>query len=517
MEVYPLLQYSGQYPSLRQQKYPKAGTGNPAVRVGVIAVDGGEVEWLDTGRNQDVYLARVHWRPQGRSLVVERLNREQDKLDLLQCEARRGRCRVLFSESWPTWLNLGKDFAFLQDGRFIRGSGRSGWRRLDLHDRDGRLLRTLTPEGWAITSLDGVDERRGWLVVTGYRSDELMGARERHILRVPLEPQDGLEMYTTGRGWSSALVAPFSGAWVHTHSDAGTPVTRTVRGPGLQTARPLPGPPAPDYDPATLPAWEFLQVPGADGEPLPAMMLKPEGFDASRRYPVIMYHYGGPGSQVVSDRWSGSGRGAWHRMMAQNGYVVLSVDNPASNYFGKHGQDRQHRRFGEVNLAAQKAAVAWLHTQPWVDGRRIGLWGWSGGGANTLYCLFSAPGVWRAGVAGAPVTDWMLYDTIWTERYLDHPDDNAAGYEASSPITHVEHLEDALLIVHGTGDDNVHPQNTMHLIDALVRHERMFEVAIYPGQKHGFRGLASRHFYRRMTDFFQRELAPVIEESNSPE
>ena len=182
------------------------------------------------------------------------------------------------------------------------------------------------------------------------------------------------------------------------------------------------------------------------------------------------------------------------------------VDNPASIFFGKKGEDLQHRRFGEINLAAQKAAVGWLKQQPWVDGRRIGLWGWSGGGANTLYCLFNAPGLWRAGVAGAPVTDWHLYDSIWTERYLDHPDDNPSGYEASSPRTHAEHLEDALLIVHGTGDDNVHPQNTLRLLDDLVAAEKMFEVAIYPGQKHGFRGLSSRHFYRRMTEFFDRHL-----------
>jgi dipeptidyl-peptidase-4 len=183
------------------------------------------------------------------------------------------------------------------------------------------------------------------------------------------------------------------------------------------------------------------------------------------------------------------------------------VDNLGSAFFGKRGEDRKHRRFGEVNLAAQRAGVEYLGTLPWADPGRIGLWGWSGGGANTLYCLFGSPGTWRAGMAGAPVTDWRLYDTIWTERYLDHPEDNPDGYRDSSPVTHAGNLADALLVVHGTGDDNVHPQNTIVLSDALIQAGKPFEQAIYPKQKHGFRDESQRHFYRRMTAFFDRELA----------
>ncbi len=505
VQTYALLDARPQYPEVKHQKYPKAGTANPKVRVGVLSLAGGGTTWLNTGRDEDVYLARVHWRPDGHGVVVERLNREQNRLDLLACDTRRGRCKSLHIEAWPTWVNLADDFHFLADGRFVRGSERSGWRRLDLHAADGELLRTLSPEEWAITSLDRVDESRGWLMVTGFRIEE-GGARERHVLRLPLDAGGSIEMHTTGRGWSSALVAPRSGAWVHTESTVDTPTRRTVRGAGTGPGLELPSGAPLSVDPADLPHWEFLEIPGADGERLPASLLKPEGLAAGRTYPVIMYHYGGPASQVVTDRWGSRGRGAWHKMMAQRGYGVLMVDNPASIFFGKKGEDLQHRRFGEINLAAQKAAVGWLKKQPWVDGRRIGLWGWSGGGANTLYCLFNAPGLWRAGVAGAPVTDWHLYDSIWTERYLDHPDDNPSGYEASSPRTQAEHLEDALLIVHGTGDDNVHPQNTLRLLDDLVAAEKMFEVAIYPGQKHGFRGLSSRHFYRRMTEFFDRHL-----------
>jgi dipeptidyl-peptidase-4 len=294
---------------------------------------------------------------------------------------------------------------------------------------------------------------------------------------------------------------------VHTWSDADHLPERVVRGPGLTQPLALPAT-APGFDPATLPRWEFLTIAGPDGVELPARMLRPAAGDSARR-PVIMYHYGGPGSQVVVNRWDGRGRDLWHKMMAARGYVVLNVDNQAALFFGKRGEDRLHRRFGEFNLAAQLAAVAYLQGQADVDAGRIGLWGWSGGGANTLYCLLNSPGTWAAGVAGAPVTDWRLYDTIWTERYLDHPDSNPEGYRASSAVTYAHRLADPLLVVHGTGDDNVHPQNTLVLIDQLVAAEKLFEDAVYPGQKHGFKGLASRHFYRRMTEFLDRHLGPV--------
>jgi dipeptidyl-peptidase-4 len=241
---------------------------------------------------------------------------------------------------------------------------------------------------------------------------------------------------------------------------------------------------------------------------LPAGVSAPDAAAAGgAKHPVIMYHYGGPGSQVVADRWTSRGRGLWHQMMAQRGYGVLTVDNRASVHFGKAGEDRVHRRFGEVNLEAQRAGVRYLESLPWADASRVGLWGWSGGGSNTLYCMLESPGTWRAGMSGAPVTDWRYYDTIWTERYLDHPDDNPDGYRDSSAVTHAGKLADRLLIVHGTADDNVHPQNSMALAKVWTEAGIPFEMAIYPGETHGFRDAASRHFFERMTEFFERTLA----------
>ena len=512
--TYPLVDYTAvPYPIVEDQKYPKAGTANPIVRVGVLPAGGAQSSedapgeeatvWLDTRQEPDDYLARVDWLPSGKRVAVQRLNREQDTLELLSCSAADGGCALLLKETWPTWVNLHQDLRFLADGRFLWSSEKSGWRRLYLHDALGAELTALTPKGWAMTSLDWVDEDSGTFIFTAYEAKGL-GAKDRLVFRGTL---DGgwPEVISSAQGWHSANVAEATGNRVHTWSDADHPERQLVLDADGNPLAELPSEPPP-YDPATLPGWRFLTIDGPDGVQLPAAMLEPAGEPAAGGAPAIMYHYGGPASQVVANRWGSRGRGLWHKMMAQRGYAVLSVDNPGSNYFGKRGEDRLHRRFGEINLAAQLAGVAYLKGLGTVDPGRIALWGWSGGGANTLYSILKSPGTWAAAMAGAPVTDWRLYDTIWTERYLDHPKDNPNGYRDSSALTWADRLATPLLIVHGTGDDNVHPQNTLAMLDKLIAGGVPVEVAIHPRQKHGFRGISSRHFYERMTEFFERQL-----------
>lgn len=500
--VYPLVDDSPLYPEVTWQKYPKSGEPNPRVKVGVLELATGKTTWLETG-DPESYLARVAWTPASDGVAIERLNRDQNRLDLLRCLPGNGACSTLATDTWPTWVNLARDFRFLPDSRFLWGSEKSGWRRLYLHGADGRVIRPVTPEGWSVTSLDGVSEKGDWAIVTAFRTEGL-GPIDRHIARVRLDAE-GWEVLTTEPGTHNAQVSETTGAWVHGWNDADTPNRLEVRRAD-GTALPLPTT-APRVDTASFPKWEFLTIPGPGGSRLPARILKPVGFDPGRRYPVIVYHYGGPGSQVVSNEWST--RTFWHKAMARRGFVSFSVDNQSSVFFGKAGEDRDHRRFGEVNLAGQLAGVDYLKTLPWVDSGRIGLWGWSGGGTNTLYCLLNRPGVWKAGVAGAPVTDWRLYDSIWTERYLERPEDNPEGYRLSSPITHAASLKDRLLLAHGLADDNVHPQNTVVMTDAFVRAEIPFDQAFYPGQKHGIRGMGMVHFYTKMADFFARELQAV--------
>lgn len=503
---YPLVDFLPVYPEVSWQRYPKTGSANPRVKIGVLDLESGETTWMDTGDDPTEYLARVDWRPAGDRVAIQRLNRDQTRLDLLLCAPQSGSCRTILTEEHPTWVNLGAELTFLDDGRFVWASERSGWRHLYLYGAGGTLERALTSGEWAVTSLDAVDAPPGWVVYTAFEAGPL-GAAERHVYRVRLDGSDR-ERLSERAGWNGAVVAPGVGHWVHSWSDADHPETmRLHRRSGETVSLPTAAPEG--YDPAYLPRWERLLIDGPEGSKLPAQMLRPAGFDPAQRYPVIMYHYGCPASQVVANRWGSRTRALWHKMMAQRGFVVLSVDNLASTFFGKAGEDRAYRRFGPGNLAAQEAGVAYLRTLPWVDPERIGLWGWSGGGSNTLYCLLNSPGTWKAGVAGAPVTDWRLYDTIWTERYLDRPQDNPEGYERSSPVTYAANLADELLIIHGTADDNVHPQNTIVMSQALIEAGKPFEQAIYPRQKHGFSSAAhERHLYERITSFFERHLAP---------
>jgi dipeptidyl-peptidase-4 len=507
VEVYPIVDYSPKYPKVEWQKYPKAGEPNPRVRVGVVDTAGGPTTWMTTGGEEGDYLARVAWTEDGKELRIERLNREQTRLDLLRCSPTDGRCTPLLTEEHPTWVDLTNDFRPLAGGRFLWSSERSGWRRLYLHDADGREVRALTPEGWALDSLLAVTED-GRAVVSGYSTGPL-GATDRQVLRVRIDGAGPAEKLGTAAGTNVALVAEKSGWFALTWGDGDHPNVTTVRRPDGSEAATLPSSP-PLYDPAALPRWEYLTIDGPDRVRLPARLLKPAGFDPKRRYPAIVYHYGGPRSQVVANRWDTRGRDPWHKLMAMRGYAVFMVDNRSSLFFGRAGGDRDHRRMGNGNLEAQLAGVAYLKKLGWVDTSRLGLWGWSGGGANTLYCLFNAPGVWKAGVSGAPVTDWALYDTIWTERYLDRPQDNPEGYRLSSPLSFAENLKDRLLVVHGTADDNVHPQNTIVLTDKLVKAKISFEEAIYPRQKHGFLEESNRHFYDRMTEFFDRNLGEEV-------
>jgi dipeptidyl-peptidase-4 len=518
VSTYPLVDFTQiPYPTIEEQKYPKAGERNPEVKVGILTPsddegtdegdDEPQVVWLETSSAEETYLARVHWLPDGKQVAVERLNREQNRLDLLLCNPDDGSCRVLLTESNDTWVKVGDFTHFLQDGSFLWASQREGWFHLYLYSAEGKLLHRLTPDGRNITDLEAVQEEEGRLIYTAFLTGDL-GAASRVVEWVPLRG-DGVGRATPlspTEGDHSATAPPAGDWWVHSFDDSHSPQRRTVRNLRSGAEFALPG-----TDPtvalrADLPRWETLTIPGPDG-PLPARLLKPAGFESGKgegKYPAIVYHYGCPESQVVRDSWSG--RDLWHRWMASRGYAVFMVDNGQSNHFGKAGVDRGHRRFGTLNLAAQLAGVEYLKSLGWVDTDRLGLWGWSGGGANTLYVLTNAPGVFKAGVSGAPVTHWRLYDTIWTERYLDHPEDNPEGYEASSPLTYADRLKDHLLIVHGTADDNVHPQNTLAFTDALIEADIDFEDAIYPRQKHGFRDEARNHFNRRMTEFFDRHL-----------
>ena len=510
VKSYPLLNAIPLDAEVKLQPYPRAGETNPDVRVGVLHLESREIVWMKTEHKEEVYLPRVTWTPRG-DLAIHRLNRQQNRLDLLRCDAEKGRCTTWLSEKSSSWIDIEDDFHLLESGGLIWGSDREGWRRLYLHDEQGKRLRALTSPDLAVTSLNRVVEKEERLIYTAFRTSEL-GAKERQVYDLDWAAGEN-RLLSRKDGWSTTVVSQQGDHRTETWSSANDSRTSVVINHEGQSVE------LPQVDPTiardSLPQWRFLTIPGPNGSQLPARLLsparpaEPESRTVGGRYPVIMYHYGGPASQVVLDNTSSRPtRDLWHLRQAQRGYGVLQVDNEASLFFGKKGAKRLYGHFGELELEGQLAAVEYLKTLDWVDGDRIVLWGWSGGGANTLYSILHAPGTWAAATAGAPVTNWLLYDSIWTERYLGHPDDNPDGYRDSSAINAAGNLRDPLLLVHGTADDNVHPSNTLAISQKLIAAGLPFEQAFYPRQKHRFGDASSRHFYERMEEFFDRHTRP---------
>ena len=495
---YPLVDYLSYTGKTEWMRYPKAGDANPIVRVGVVAATGGPVRWMDTGRETDVYLARVNWLRDSRRLAIQRLNRAQNKLELLFADATTGRSQVVLTEEDKYWINLSDDLYFFADGqRFLWSSERDGFRHLYLYETSGKLLKQITSGAWEVTDVAGIDERHSAVYFVATEKSPI----ERHFYRAGLDGS-GMKRLTGEDGTHGVSLSPDVQRYLDTYSNAVTPPRQDIyRADGTRQLV-LNENNVAELETYQLQAPVFFTVAGADGTPLHAMMIKPAGFDASKKYPVIVNLYGGPHGQVVRNGWGGSNF-LWHQMMAQKGYIIFSVDNRGMAARGHAFETPIHKRMGEVELADQLAAVNYLKSQPFVDGSRIGIWGWSYGGYMTCYAMFQAADVFKAGFAGAPVTDWRQYDTIYTERYMGLPKENEAGYKQSSPVTHAAKLKGKLLIAHGTRDDNVHFANTVELMEEFIKAKRYTDVQFYPGRGHGISDPGARiHLFNRVTQFF---------------
>ncbi len=505
---YPLVNFLSYVGKSETMRYPKAGDANPIVRVGVVSLAEGSSRWMDTGREPNIYIARVQWLRDSKRLAIERLNRAQNKLELLFAEAADGRSQVVLAEEDKYWINLHDDLYFFADGRRFLWSGErnapegefpnpGGFRHLYLYDLSGKLLKQLTHGDWEVAALAGVDEQRGMIYFTATEKSPI----ERHLYRVGLEG-GAVTRLTRDAGAHAIKMAPDAAHYLDTYSNAITPSRQDVyRADGAGRAV------LHENKVAELAAYklqpvEFFTVPGADGTALEALMIKPPGFDASRKYPVLVNLYGGPHGQVVRNAWGGSNF-LWHQLMAQKGFLIFAVDNRGMAARGHAFEAPIYHRMSEVELADQLAGVAYLKSLPYVDASRIGIWGWSYGGYMTCTAMLNAADVFKAGFAGSPVTDWRQYDTIYTERYMGLPQENVEGYKQSSPVTRVAQLKGKLLIAAGTGDDNVHFANTVEFSEQLIKAGHYAEILIYPGRGHGISDSPARmHLFRRVTQFF---------------
>ncbi len=497
------------YSFLKPIQYPKAGQANSAARIGVVPAAGGATRWLDIpGDPRNNYPARMGWADNATEVWVQHLNRLQNTNEFLIGNARTGAIRTVFVERDSAWVETVDNLTWLDSGkRFLWTSERDGWTHAYSVSRDGSNVRLLTPGAFDVLSVQSVDVKGGWL----YYIASPDNPTQRYLFRTRLDGTGRAQRLTpTGRpGSHSYNVAPGAGYALHTWSSIGKPsTTELVALPTHQSLRVLVTNTTLKERVAALRVGpsEFFQVDIGGGVALNGWIMKPPGFDSTRTYPVLFFVYGGPGSQTVLDSWGGSGW-LWHAMLTQQGYLVASVDNRGTGARGRDFRKIIYGQMGVIETQDQAAAARAIGRWSYVDSTRMGIWGWSYGGFMTLNTLFQAHDVYRMGVAVAPVTHWKYYDNIYTERYNGLPQENAAGYEKGSPLTYASQLTGNLLVVHGTGDDNVHYQNTEALQNALVKANKQYTMMSYPNRNHGiFGGNTTRHLRTLLTDYIHENL-----------
>lgn len=499
------------YPALMVIPYPKAGTANAAVRIGVVSADGGKTKWMRTpGDPRQTYLARMDWIDE-RTLAIQQLNRLQNRNDFLLADARSGEGRRVFRDESKTWVDVVDHVEWIDAGAaFLWLSERDGWRHLYRVPREGGVALLITRFDADVIDLAGLDEPGGWVYFTASPGD----ATGQYLYRARLDGAGAPERVTPRDqpGTHGYVPAPGGRLAFHTWSRFDTPpATDVVDLAAHASLRALTDiePLRAKVAPLVQPGVEFFAVDIGEGVALDGWMLKPSHFDPGRRYPVIVFVYGEPASQTVVDRW-GAGRTLFHRALAEAGYVIVSVDNrgtPAPR--GARWRKAEYGAVGDLASNDQAAAIrALIARHAFLDRERVGIWGWSGGGSNTLQALFRFPDVFHVGVSVAPVPDKALYDTIYQERYMGLPEDNVEGYRVASPINHAEGLKGHLLLVHGSGDDNVHYQGTERLINRLIELRKSFDVMVYPNRTHAIAEGpgTTAHVYRRIARHFLTSL-----------
>ena len=478
------------------------------IRLATLEMATGKRTWMDLGDEEDIYLARVDWTPDSSALVCQVQSRDQKRLDLKAANPADGNSRVVLTETSDAWINLHHNLHFLEEspGEFIWASERSGFQHLYRYDLSGKQLAQITSGDWVVNSLLAVDEARGVLFFDGFADTVL----EKHLYETPLTGGKPPRRITMRPGWHNVVMAKSADRYIETFSSNRVPPRvslHTADGKQLTWLAENPldetHPYFPYLDRHEIPDIGTLEA--EDGQKLYYSILKPADFDASRRYPVIVYTYGGPHVQVVSNSWGRSK--VFHQFLQQQGYIVFMLDNRGSTHRGTAFEFPIYKQMSKVEVRDQERGVEYLKSLSFVDPERIGVYGWSYGGYMTLMAMMQAPEAFKVGVSGAPVTDWSLYDTHYTERYMSTPAGNPEGYEFSNVISHIEQLSGPLLVIHGMADDNVLLNHTTLLLRELQKKKIPFESMLYPNETHGFRDPdINVHRTNLMMAFFDRHL-----------
>jgi dipeptidyl-peptidase-4 len=505
VQTFPLVDFVPQYNTHKLQHYPKAGAPIPIVRVAVYDFDNGRTTWIDIDTTDESYIARLNWLGDSERIAIEKINRDQDHLTLYFANIATGTTTPFLEEKKDTWVNVTYMKHYYESKkRFVWNSDRDGFSHLYLYntDGDGEALNAITNGDWEVSALNGVDEKKGDVFFTGLEKSVI----ERHIYRVPAKG-GRLTRLSKLDGTHRATFSPDMRHYIDRFSSIDMPRRISVHtassGKELFIIDECDVSELAEYN---LPRKEFFTITSKEGVEFYCSMIKPSDFDPDKKYPVIVYTYGGPHAQRVNNMWAGT-RMLWHAMMAQRGYIVFTLDNRGSYGRGPAWENPILKNMGEYELADQLTGVEYLKSMPYVDENRIGIWGWSYGGYMTAMAMFKAPGAFKVGVCVAPVSDWRFYDSIYTERYMKHPDDNKEGYDNSAPIHFVDGLRGKFLLMHGTADDNVHVANSIRLAHELIKAGKDFDFMLYPQKYHGISGRDARvHLYRKITKYFDDNL-----------
>jgi dipeptidyl-peptidase-4 len=512
-----LINYTDElYPKITSFEYPKVGETNSACRVGVISSRGGETQWFDVSNDpRNHYIPRMDWADNSKQIVLQHLNRLQNTNEITLGNVRKGKLRKIMIERDEAWLDVRDklNLKWLNDGKhFTWLSERDGWRHLYMVSRSGREVKLLTPGEFDVIGMVSIDEEHGWAYYTASPDNPT----QRYLYRCSLNGSGDTERITPDdqAGTHSYQMSQDSRWAIHTYSSANKPpVIDLVRIPEHKTVRVLEDNSELYEKVAALKKLptEFFRIDIGDGVLLDGWRIKPRDFDPQEQYPLFFYVYGEPAGQTVLDRWGGE-KYLWHLMLAQQGYLVVSVDNrgtPAPR--GREWRKCIYRQIGILASADQAAATrAIIKKWPYVDPDRVGIWGWSGGGSMSLNAIFRYPELYHTAMAIAFISNQRFYDTIYQERYMGLPDDNEEGFKNGSPITFAHQLEGNLLIIHGTGDDNCHYQSCEALINELIEHGKHFSMMSYPGRSHSIKEGegTKRHLYELLTRYLKEKLTP---------
>jgi dipeptidyl-peptidase 4 len=495
--VFPIFHHTrGVHGELEKERYPKPGDSNPYVKLGIISATGGDPVWADIEENADHYVAWPSWCRDSSTLTVQWMNRNQDHIKIFAVDPGSGEKREIYQEKQTSWVDFFNDLYFFEDGRgFLLRSSRDGWDHLYLYDLKGTLLQRLTQGPWTVTGIERVDEA-GNRIFFQARKEK---STENHLFVISLDGS-GLRRLTPEPGYHRCSISQNGSYFIDTYSNVHTPNRQVLFQEDGSLIRTIADSRSQQTDRYHLAKKELLDLPTRDGWVLPCYWILPPDFDENQQYPVLFTIYGGPGSSAVSNTYPSLSQ----LYFAQEGVIIFALDHRGSGHFGKKGMAMMHRNLGKWEMHDLSEAARWLRSKSFVNPDKIGITGGSYGGYTTCMALTYAADYFTHGYARASVTDWRLYDTVYTERYMDRPQDNPEGYKAGAVMTHADNLKGVLYMSHGAVDDNVHMQNTVQLISALMDLGKKFEFMIYPAQRHGYRGGKRDFSNRHYVDFWFR-------------